>query len=165
VPGNLIKLRFQLNGAGVVLQCPPGARLLDILRREFELYETREGCGQGECGACQVLLDGQAVNSCLVPAFMLSDADVVTIEGIRTLKAFAGFQKRLLDREVFRCGHCASGMQVALVALWMRNPEPSEEELQRALSGNLCACGGYRAIIEAAGSGTNRRRRHARRRD
>lgn len=164
MPFNLIKLRFTLNGEEVLLQCPPGARLLDILRHDFGLQGTREGCGHGECGACLVLMDGQAVNSCLVPAFKLADTEIITIEGIRKLKLFAEARSALPGSEPFRCGFCSSGMQVALTALWLNNREPSEQEVLSALAGNLCACGSYGAVVAAVLEKSSRKRRYGRKR-
>jgi carbon-monoxide dehydrogenase small subunit len=164
VPGNVIKLRFTLNERPVILQSPPGARLLDVLRYEFGLKGTREGCASGECGACLVLMNGIPVHSCLIPAFTLSDSEVVTIEGIHNLKSFADIRRYLPERSVYRCGFCSSGMEVALTALLMSNPQPAEEEIRRALSANLCACGNYRGIVAAVVDRSSRKRRYGRKR-
>ena len=147
MPGSLIKLRFTLNERPVALQCHPGARLLDILRSDFGLKGTREGCGHGECGACLVLMNGTAVNSCLVPAFVLADSEILTIEGIQSLKSFADIRRKLPGGGSFRCGFCSSGMMVALTALLLSSPAPSAEEIHGALSGNLCACGSYGGVV------------------
>jgi carbon-monoxide dehydrogenase small subunit len=164
VPGNVIKLRFTLNEQPVALQTHPGTRLLDLLRDEFGLKGTREGCARGECGSCLVLSNGVAVNSCLVPAFTLSDAEIVTIEGIHTLKSFADIRKALPDGKAYRCGFCSSGMEVALAALLLTDPEPGEDQIRKILSGNLCACGSYGGIIRSVVERTSRRRRYGRRR-
>jgi carbon-monoxide dehydrogenase small subunit len=164
VPGNVIKLRFTLNEQPVLLQAHPGTRLLDVLRYDFGLKGTREGCARGECGACLVLMNGVAVNSCLIPAFTLSDAEIVTIEGIHSLKSFADIRKQLPASDVFRCGFCSSGMQVALAALLLTDPEPGKEEILQALSGNLCACGNYRGIVNSVIERSSRKRRYGRRR-
>jgi aerobic-type carbon monoxide dehydrogenase small subunit (CoxS/CutS family) len=164
VPGNVIKLRFTLNEQTVVLQAHPAARLLDILRNDFGLKGTREGCSSGECGACLVLMNGAAINSCLVPAFSLSDAEIVTIEGIHSLKSFADIRKSLPDRDAYRCGFCSSGMQVALAALLLTDPEPGEGRIRESLSGNLCACGNYAAIVRSVVERTSKKRRYGRRR-
>jgi carbon-monoxide dehydrogenase small subunit len=148
MPGNLIKLRFRLNEQEVTLQCAPGTRLIDILHEHFGLVETREGCGIGECGSCLVLKNGQAVNACLVPAFTLADSEVVTIEGIRTLKSFSEHRKYLPGEEALRCGFCASGFDVAVVGQLLDNPEAGEEEIREALSGVVCGCGSYPAVLE-----------------
>jgi len=164
VPGNVIKLRFTLNERPVLLQCHPGSRLLDVLRNDFGLKGTREGCARGECGACLVLMNGVAVNSCLVPVFALSDAEIVTIEGILSLKSFADIRKGLPEGDVYRCGFCSSGMQVALAALLLTDPEPREQEIRRSLSGNLCACGNYRGVVRSVIERSSRKRRYGRRR-
>jgi carbon-monoxide dehydrogenase small subunit len=160
----MIRLRFTLNGQPVLLQAHPGARLLDILRNDFGLKETREGCAQGECGACLVLMNGAAVNSCLVPAFILGDAEIVTIEGIHTLKSFTDIRRALPDTAEYRCGFCSSGARVALAALLLTDPEPGDKQIREALSGNLCACGSYRGMIRSVIERTTRKRKFGRRR-
>lgn len=164
MPGNVIKLRFTLNERPVILQSFPGARLLDVLRYRFGLKGTREGCGGGECGACLVLMNGIAVHSCLIPAFTLSDSEIVTVEGIHNLKSFADIRRYLPDRSAYRCGFCSSGMEVALTALLLSNPQPAEAEIRRALSANLCACGSYRGVVAAVVERSSRKRRYGRRR-
>ena len=164
MPGNLIKLRFTLNQRSVLLQCRPGTRLLDVLRHDFTLKGTREGCARGECGACLVLMNGVAVNSCLIPAFAISDAEIVTIEGIHSLKSFADIRKKLPENDVYRCGFCSSGMQVALSAVLLSESEPADEQIRKSLSGNLCACGNYRGIVESVVERSARKRRYGRRR-
>jgi carbon-monoxide dehydrogenase small subunit len=164
VPGYVIKLRFTLNERPVFLQTHPATRLLDVLRHDFGLKGPREGCGRGECGACLVLLNGVAVNSCLIPAFTLSDAEIVTVEGIHSLKSFADVRKGLPGFDVFRCGFCSSGVQVSLAALLLADPEPGAEQIREALSGTLCACGNYTGVIRSVLERSNRKRRYGRRR-
>ena len=164
MPGNVIKLRFTLNEQPVLLQAHPSSRLLDVLRYHFGLKGTREGCSRGECGACLVLMNGVAVNSCLIPAFTLSDAEIVTIEGIHTLKSFTDIRKRLPDSDEYRCGFCSSGMEVALAALLLTDPEPGEGQIRESLSGNLCACGNYGGMLRAVAERTGRKRKYGRRR-
>lgn len=164
MPGNVIKLRFTLNERPVLLQCHPGSRLLDVLRCHFGLKGTREGCARGECGACLVLMNGVAVNSCLIPAFTLSDAEIVTIEGVHSLKSFADIRRGLPESDVYRCGFCSSGVQVSLAAVLLRNPEPGEEEIRESLSGNLCACGNYSGMVRSVMQRSSRKRRYGRRR-
>ena len=164
MPRNVIKLGFTLNEQPVLLQTHPATRLLDVLRSDFGLKGTREGCARGECGACLVLMNGVAVNSCLVPAFALSDAEIVTIEGIHSLKSFADIRKALPDGNVYRCGFCSSGMEVALAALLLTDPEPGEEQIRKILAGNLCACGSYGAVVRSVVERTIRRRSYGRRR-
>lgn len=136
----LIRLRFTLNAEEVAVQCRPGTRLVDLLREEFGLLGAREGCGRGECGSCLVLMDGRAVNSCLVPAFALAESEVVTSEGIAQLRGFAELRKAMAAFDVPRCGFCDSGVRVALAALLLSDPRPDPEDLRRALAGNLCIC-------------------------
>jgi aerobic-type carbon monoxide dehydrogenase small subunit (CoxS/CutS family) len=164
VPGNLIKLRFTLNERSAILQCHPGTRLLDILRDDFGLKGTREGCARGECGACLVLMNGLPVNSCLIPAFTLSDAEILTIEGIHSLKSLADIRKFLPENDTFRCGFCSSGIRVSLTALMLVNPDPDEEEIRQALSGNLCACGNYGGVVAEIIERNSRKRKYARKR-
>lgn len=164
MPGNVIKLRFTLNEQQVLVQCHPGTRLLDILRYDFDLKGTREGCSQGECGACLVLMNGLSVNACLIPAFALADSEILTIEGILSLKSFTDIRKSFADIQAYRCGFCSSGMQVALAALLLTNREPNAEQIRQALSGNLCACGSYNGVVEAVLQSSSRKRRYGRKR-
>jgi carbon-monoxide dehydrogenase small subunit len=167
----LIRLRFTLNGEEVAVQCQPATRLLDLLRGEFELLGAREGCGRGECGSCLVLMDGRAVNSCLVPAFMLADSEIVTSEGLAQLKAYADLRRALAAFDASGCGFCDSGLNIALAALLLSDPEPREEDVRRALSGNLCSCGLHVVASGRAAVGgpyrltgrPGRRKRHGRR--
>ncbi|MBN1834896.1 MAG: 2Fe-2S iron-sulfur cluster binding domain-containing protein [Spirochaetales bacterium] len=165
MPGSLIKLRFTVNEQETTLQCPPGTRLLDILRDHQGLKETREGCGVGECGSCLVLKDGMAVNSCLVPAFTLADSEIVTIEGIRSLKSFAELRKSLPAEDLKGCGFCSSGFIVALAGLFLANPRAGEAEIREALNGILCGCGRYPEVLGTTLQRLSRRRRYGRKRD
>ncbi|MCL4845899.1 MAG: (2Fe-2S)-binding protein [Acidobacteria bacterium] len=144
-------MRFTLNGQPVESRAPALTRLLDVLREEFGLTGTKEGCGEGECGACSVLLDGLVVNACLVPIAQVVGSAVVTIEGLTG----AGALQRAFVAEVgAQCGICTPGMVVAASVL---PPGASRDDMRRALAGNLCRCTGYEAIyraIEAAGRGT-----------
>ncbi|MBI4876746.1 MAG: (2Fe-2S)-binding protein [Acidobacteria bacterium] len=124
----------------------PMERLLDVLRERLGLTGTKEGCGEGECGACAVLLDGRLVNSCLVPALEVSGREVVTIEGLASSGVAAAFQRG----GAAQCGICTPGMVVAATDALRHNPAAGEEELRERLAGNLCRCTGYRAIVEAA---------------
>jgi carbon-monoxide dehydrogenase small subunit len=161
---NVIKLGFTLNEQPVVLQTHPAARLLDVLRHDFGLKGTREGCARGECGACLVLMNGVAVNSCLIPAFTLNDAEIVTIEGIHSLKSFTDIRKSLPGGNVYRCGFCSSGVEVALAALLLTDPGAGEEQIRNTLSGNLCPCGSYGAVVRSVVERTSRKRSYGRRR-
>jgi carbon-monoxide dehydrogenase small subunit len=165
MPGSLIKLRFRLNEQEATLQCAPGTRLLDILRDQFGLRGARDACGVGECGSCLVLKDGRAVNACLVPAFALADAEIVTIEGILDLKSFAEIRKALPEGELGGCGFCSPGFLVALAGLFLANPEAGEPEIREALSGTLCGCGNYPGVVEHTLRRLSRRRKYGRKRN
>lgn len=140
---------FVLNGSCVCVDCDPSARLLDILRNEFGLTGPKEGCGEGECGACSVLLNGRLANSCLVAAGSIRGADVVTIEGFRETKRYAVLEKAFADAGAVQCGYCTPGMVMAAEALLSRNAHPNEQQIREAISGNLCRCTGYNMIVEA----------------
>jgi carbon-monoxide dehydrogenase small subunit len=145
-----IAIRCTVNGAPREARAYPMARLLDVLREEMGLTGTKEGCGEGECGACSVLLDGALVNSCLVPAVQADGAEIVTIEGIAP--AGGGLhpvQEAFLACGGAQCGMCTPGMVVAAVDLLRRAPSPGEEEIRAGLAGNLCRCTGYAKIFEA----------------
>jgi len=136
-------MRFTLNGAPAEVDAHPMKRLLDVLREECGLTGTKEGCGEGECGACTVLLDGQPVVSCLVPVAQADGAEVVTIEG---LGGTHPLQRAFADLGGAQCGICTPGMILAAVAL---GPKPTLEQVRTGLAGNLCRCTGYEAIYRA----------------
>lgn len=146
----MIDLRFRVNGEWRSVRVPPLARLLDVLREHLALTGTKEGCGEGECGACTVLVDGAPVNSCLVPACQVADRDVVTIEGA----GHESIQEAFADCGGVQCGICTPGMILATracLAEWTARGEPcTEAGLRRALAGNLCRCTGYGGIVAAA---------------
>jgi carbon-monoxide dehydrogenase small subunit len=131
------------------VQAYPMARLLDILREEMHLTGTKEGCGEGECGACAVLLNGAIVNSCLVPAMQADGADIRTIEGISDGNQLSAVQEAFLECGGAQCGICTPGMVIASVALLERHPHPSDAEIREGLAGNLCRCTGYQKIFAA----------------
>lgn len=144
----MINVRFALNGERVTVTTQPLRRLLDILRDDLHLTGTKEGCGEGECGACAVLLDGQLVNSCLVPAIHLAGKRVLTIEGYRDTERFAVLSDAFAQSGSVQCGFCTPGMIMAVEALLRQNPDPTEEDIREGLSGNLCRCTGYNMIVE-----------------
>ena len=144
-----VELDLTVNGEPVKVRVSPLATLLDILRNDLELTGTKYGCGEGECGACSVLLDGKVVNSCLVPALECGGSEVVTIEGLGANGKVHPIQKAFVDHGAIQCGFCTPGMIMATYALLDANPSPSEEEVKRGLEGNLCRCTGYRKIIDA----------------
>jgi carbon-monoxide dehydrogenase small subunit len=125
------------------------ARLLDVLREELRLTGTKEGCGEGECGACTVILNGQIVNSCLVPMAQVGSADITTIEGVAKGDQLHAVQQAFIDHGGAQCGICTPGMVLAAVDLLSRNPEPTETDIRVGLAGNLCRCTGYMKIFES----------------
>ena len=136
-------MRFSLNGREVETDAPPMTRLLDVLREQFALTGTKEGCGEGECGACTVLIDALPVNSCLVPVAHASGCDVVTIEGLQGHEAL---QRAFVTEGGAQCGICTPGMILSASVL---PPGASAEDVREALAGNLCRCTGYEAIYRA----------------
>jgi carbon-monoxide dehydrogenase small subunit len=125
------------------------ARLLDVLREELRLTGTKEGCGEGECGACSVLVDGSLVNSCLIPVLQVEAAEIKTIEGIADEEQLHAVQEAFIACGGAQCGICTPGMVMAAVNLLERNPQPDESEIRTGLAGNLCRCTGYIKIFEA----------------
>lgn len=142
-------VRFTVNGRPESVTCHPLRRLLDILREDLRLTGTKEGCGEGECGACAVLFDGEIVNSCLVPILQAEDATIVTIEGLAQNDKANILQEAFIECGGAQCGICTPGMVLASWNLLERNPLPTSDELRNALSGNLCRCTGYMRIFEA----------------
>ena len=144
-----IELAFMVNDESVRVAVSPFATLLEVLREELELTGTKYGCGEGECGACSVLLNGRVVNSCLVLALECEGAEVLTIEGLAANGRLHPIQQAFIENGAIQCGFCTPGMIMATYALLEANPHPSEAEVRRALEGNLCRCTGYRKIIDA----------------
>jgi len=147
-----VKVTFQVNGTTLSVETEPLTRLLDILRAQSGLTGTKEGCGEGECGACAVLLNGRVVNSCLLPAGSLEGASVTTIEGLRDTPLYRTLEDSFGTHSGVQCGFCTPGFMVAAAALLRDNPHPDEAAIRVALSGNLCRCTGYAGIIEAVES-------------
>ncbi len=125
------------------------ARLLDVLREQLQLTGTKEGCGEGECGACTVLIDGQIVNSCLVPVAQLNGVEITTIEGVAGDDQLHAVQQAFIDHGGAQCGICTPGMVLAAVNLLERIPAPTEADIRTGLAGNLCRCTGYMKIFES----------------
>lgn len=142
-------LTMELNGEEVSVQVEPWAMLVEVLRDQLELTGTKVACGEGECGACTVLLDGQPVNSCLVPALKAQGREVMTVEGLAHLGELHPLQKAFVEHGAVQCGYCTPGMLMSAKALLDRNPSPTEDEVRLAISGNLCRCTGYAKIVEA----------------
>lgn len=144
-----VTINCTVNGATCSVRAYPMARLLDVLREELQLTGTKEGCGEGECGACSVLLNGELVNSCLVPVAQVNGASVTTIEGIAHDDQLHAVQQAFLTHGGAQCGICTPGMVLAAISLLERNPQPTEAEIRTGLAGNLCRCTGYMKIFEA----------------
>ena len=144
-----INFNFKVNGEERSVDGFPMARLLDVLREQLHLTGTKEGCGEGECGACTVIIDGQIVNSCLVPLAQVNGADITTIEGVAGNGELHAVQQAFIDHGGAQCGICTPGMVLAAVDLLKRNPEPNETEIRIGLAGNLCRCTGYMKIFES----------------
>jgi aerobic-type carbon monoxide dehydrogenase small subunit (CoxS/CutS family) len=142
-------LTMTLNGEEVTIQVRADALLVDVLRDELELTGTKEACAEGECGACTVLLDGKPVTSCLVPALKAQGRHVVTVEGLASGGELDPLQKAFIEYGAVQCGYCTPGMLMSARALLDTNPDPTEEEIREAISGNLCRCTGYVKIVEA----------------
>ena len=138
-----------LNGEACHTEIPEDATLLKVLRDILHLTGTKEGCGEGDCGACTVLVDGRSVNSCLFPAVQAEGCQVMTIEGVEAHPELARIQKAFVDYGAVQCGFCSPGMIMSTVALLQKNPKPTEEEIRRGLSGNICRCTGYQAMVDA----------------
>jgi len=144
-----LKLNITVNGISHTLRIDPNLRLLDLLREELHLTGTKEGCGIGECGACTVILDGRAVNSCLILAGQCEGREITTIEGVTPEDDLSPLQQSFLDNGAVQCGFCTPGMILSATALLNHNSTPTEAEIREAISGNLCRCTGYTQIVEA----------------
>ena len=153
-----MKIRFALNGREVSIETDAETRLLDILREDFHLTGTKEGCGEGECGACTVLLDGLPVNSCLSPAPQVEGRDVLTIEGLAEGNHLHPLQAAFVEQGAVQCGFCTPGFVLSAYALLRSNSAPTDEEILTALEGNLCRCTGYGKIVTAVRSAAERMR-------
>ena len=143
------KIQCTVNGQPASLLAYPMERLLDVLRQQLHLTGTKEGCGEGECGACTVFINGEIVNSCLVPVAQVDGANITTIEGIASEDQLHAVQQAFIDFGGAQCGICTPGMVIAAVDLLQRNPNPTETDIRNGLAGNLCRCTGYMKIFEA----------------
>ncbi len=155
--GPPFELSFTVNGERKTVHAYPMERLLDTLRQQLGLTGAKEGCGEGECGSCSVLMDGALVNSCLVPVLQARDADIVTIEGLGAVGRLNDLQEAFLQCGGAQCGICTPGMILAAAHLLRKNPGPTMEEIREGLSGNLCRCTGYMQIFESVAEAVRRR--------
>jgi carbon-monoxide dehydrogenase small subunit len=148
-PARKIRVSCVVNGAPASFAAYPMARLLDVLREELQLTGTKEGCGEGECGACSIEMDGQLVNSCLVPALQAEGTRIRTIEGLAIGDRLHGVQQAFITHGGAQCGICTPGMILAAVNLLAQHPQPDDAQIRAGLSGNLCRCTGYMKIFES----------------
>ena len=144
-----IKISFNLNGQDVSVLADPNKRLVDFLREDMGMLSVKEGCGEGECGACTIIYNGDAITSCLMLAGQVNGAKVVTLEGVSENGELNYIQQAFVDAGAVQCGFCTPGMVLSAKALLDKNPNPTHEEIRRAISGNLCRCPGYSKIVKA----------------
>jgi carbon-monoxide dehydrogenase small subunit len=145
----MASIQLNVNGQSRTVDAPPMARLLDVLRHNLGLTGTKEGCGEGECGACSIILNGVLVNSCLVPVAQADGANVCTIEGVAQNGELHAVQRSFLKHGGAQCGICTPGMTLAALEILKKNPHPTLDEVREGLSGNLCRCTGYQKIFDA----------------
>lgn len=153
-----MKLRFQLNGEQVELETPPDRRVVDLLREDLGLIGVKEACGEGECGACTVLIDGRAKLSCLMLAAQLEGKSLTTIEGLTPKQGMHPIQEAFVEHGGVQCGFCTPGMVLATVDLLDENPDPDREQIRQGLAGNLCRCTGYQKIVDSVQAAAKRQR-------
>jgi carbon-monoxide dehydrogenase small subunit len=145
-------IRVVVNDKSYELRVPPRRTLLEVIREDLKLTGTKEGCGQGECGSCTVILGGKTVNSCLVLAVEADGQEITTIEGLAGGERLHPVQEAFMERAGMQCGFCTPGMIMSAKALLDRNPNPSEAEIREGIAGNFCRCTGYTKIIESIGA-------------
>ncbi|EHI97720.1 Carbon-monoxide dehydrogenase (acceptor) [Clostridium sp. DL-VIII] len=144
-----IEISLNLNGENVHIKVNPNKRVVDLLREDFKLTSVKEGCGEGECGACTIIWNGNAVTSCTMLAGQIDGDRIITLEGLSKNGELDKLQETFIEAGAVQCGYCTPGMILSAKALLMRNPHPTKEEIRRAMSGNLCRCTGYAKIIKA----------------
>ena len=151
-----MRISLTLNGKTRTAEVEADTRLIDMLRNSFRLTGVKEGCGAGECGACTVLLDDEAVCSCVVPAVQSDGHSVTTIEGLEENGELDALQQAFIDCDAVQCGFCTPGMIMSAKALLLKNPHPNRDEIKRALAGNVCRCTGYIPIVNAVAEAAER---------
>ena len=144
-----LDVKLTVNGEEYKLKVGSQERLLDTIRKQLKLTGTKEGCSVGECGACTVIVDDKAVNSCMVLTAQVDGSEIITVEGLESRSGLHPLQKAFVEKQAIQCGFCTPGMLMSALALLKENPEPSKEEIKTALEGNLCRCTGYQQIIDA----------------
>ena len=144
-----MEIFFRLNGKIVSVVTDPLRRLIDVLREDFDCKGVKEGCSEGECGACSVILDGKMVTSCIIPVGAVKDREIMTIEGVRETEKGKVIVQAFADGGAVQCGFCIPGMVIATYCLLNENPDPTEEEIRLGISGNICRCTGYDLIVES----------------
>ncbi|NLV77710.1 MAG: (2Fe-2S)-binding protein [Tissierellia bacterium] len=142
------EIQLNVNGKDYSLNIDENMRLIDLLRDKLGLLGTKEGCGEGECGACTVIMDGETVTSCLVMAFQAHGSEILTIEGLESNGKIHPIQQAFIDVGAVQCGFCTPGMIMSAKALLDKNPNPTREEIREGISGNLCRCTGYNKIVD-----------------
>ena len=142
-------LRLVVNGRTVTIEADPQTSLLSVLREQLDLTGTKYGCGEGQCGACTVLIGGKAQRSCITKAAVVGQKQITTIEGLGTGDQLHAVQQAFLDEEAFQCGYCTPGMILSAVSLLKQNPHPSQSQIVESMDGNVCRCGTYSRIIRA----------------
>lgn len=145
----MININLKINGENYNINTKKEFRLIDLLREELNLIGAKEGCGEGECGACTVIMNGETVNSCMVMAFQADGSNILTIEGLGTENNLHPIQKAFIEVGAVQCGYCTPGMILSAKALLDKNPQPTREEIREGISGNLCRCTGYNKIVDA----------------
>lgn len=144
-----MEVRLTVNGLPRTVLAESGCTLLELLREKLGLTGTKEGCGAGDCGACVVLMDGVAVNACLVLAAQAESAHIITVEGLAAEGVLHPLQQHFTEKWALQCGFCTPGMLMSCYALLLHNPNPTQDEIRDAISGNLCRCGTYQSVVEA----------------
>lgn len=147
-----MEIKLIVNGKDIKMNIDPTKRLLDFLRDDLDLTGVKEGCSEGECGACTVILNGEAVTSCSILAGQVNGDEIITIEGLVENGELDIIQKAFIEKGAIQCGFCSPGMILSCKALLLNNSNPSEDEIKRAIEGNLCRCTGYNKIVEAVQS-------------
>ena len=153
-----ITIRFEVNGDQFEKHVDPTMTLLQLLHHELKLFGTKEGCGEGECGACSIIMNGKAVNSCLVLAAEVDGAVLLTVEGLGHGNELSILQQEFIEHDALQCGFCTPGMLMSARSLLDRNPDPDDDEIKEAIEGNFCRCTGYVPIIAAIRSAAKRER-------